>query len=100
MATTLAAAPAAAAGGQGSVEVVELSVDGRADEPLGIDNTTPLLGWQMIETRPCHRVSCPADRQTAYQIQAATSEANLRHGKLIWDTGKVSSATQTGIPYA
>ncbi|MET7425769.1 family 78 glycoside hydrolase catalytic domain [Dactylosporangium sp. NPDC005555] len=109
MPQALTATPAAASGGQANVEAVDLRVDGRSDQPLGIDNTTPTLGWQISETRraaahPCYRpnsrAACPADRQTAYQIQAATSEANLKRGRLIWDTGKVASATQTGIAYA
>ncbi|WP_327010744.1 glycoside hydrolase family 78 protein [Dactylosporangium sp. NBC_01737] len=109
MSQLLNATPAAAAGGQGNVEVVDLRIDGRSGRPLGLDNTAPALGWHIVETsraaaHPCHRptsrAACPADRQTAYQIQAATSEANLKHGKLIWDTGKVPSDTQTGIAYA
>ncbi|WP_181448495.1 alpha-L-rhamnosidase [Nonomuraea aridisoli] len=105
----LTAPPATAAGGQPLVEVVDLRVDGRKDRPLGLDSATPLLGWRMTQTRqaaghPCHRpgseAACPGDRQTAYQIQAAASEADLRRGRLIWDSGKVESATQAGVPYA
>ncbi|MEV4840958.1 family 78 glycoside hydrolase catalytic domain [Nonomuraea sp. NPDC049486] len=100
--------PASAAGGQPHVEAVDLRVDGRRDQPLGIDATAHLLSWRMTETRqgaahPCHRrpspAVCPADAQTAYQIQAAASEADLRHGRLIWDSGKVSSAVQSGVRY-
>ncbi|WP_239123207.1 alpha-L-rhamnosidase [Rhizocola hellebori] len=108
MSQALNATPAAAVGGQPHVEVVNLRVDGRHGRALGIDNTNPLLGWQMAETRhaaahPCYRpfsrAACPGDRQTAYQIQAATSEANLRKGRLIWDSGKVASAIQSGVRY-
>jgi len=106
----LNASPAAGHGSdQPSVQVVSLQVDGRHDEPLGTDNTAPTLGWQITETRraathPCHRprshAACPGDRQTAYQIQAAGSAHDLKRGRLIWDSGKVTSDRQTGIPYA
>jgi alpha-L-rhamnosidase len=108
----LSATPAAAAGygaGPANVQVVNLRVDGRPDEPLGLDDINPLLVWQMVETRqaaahPCHRprsqVACPGDRQTAYQIQVATSESDLEKGKLIWDSGKILSAIQSGVRYA
>jgi alpha-L-rhamnosidase len=97
----LSTTPAVASDGQPDVKVVDLRVDGRHDQPLGIDNTNPLLGWRMSEAgHPCYRLACPADKQTAYQIQAATSERNLKRGPLIWDSGKVRSDTQSGIRYA
>jgi alpha-L-rhamnosidase len=94
---------------QPNVRVVNLQVDGRYDEPLGTDNPNPTLGWQISETgraaaHPCHRprsrAVCPGDRQAAYQIRAANSEADLKRGRLIWDSGKVSSDRQAGIAYA
>ncbi|RSM91471.1 alpha-galactosidase [Kibdelosporangium aridum] len=99
LALILPVTPAAAHGGQSNVEVTNLRVNDRPDEPLGIDDPNPLLAWQMVETTrfPC-RV-CPGDRQTAYQIQAAASDQDLRRGRLTWDTGKVSSATQSGVRY-
>ena len=106
MSQALSAAPAAASGGQSFVEVVNLRVEGRHDQPLGIDNPHPLLSWQMVETgraraHPCRwarlPLACPGDSQTAYQIQAATSEADLRQGQLLWDSGKVASAVQSGV---
>ena len=84
--------PAAARPG---VQVVDLRVDGRPDRPLDVDNPYPLLGWRMAETR-----SPAADRQTAYQVQVADSERNLRRDRLIWDSGKVHSAVQSGVRYA
>jgi alpha-L-rhamnosidase len=96
----LSAAPVAATGRQPDVTVIDLQVNGRHDEPLGIDDTNPVLGWRMTASaRACHRLVCPADKQTAYQVQAATSERNLKRGQLIWDSGKVRSATQSGIRY-
>ena len=105
---TLSATPATASGGRPDVRVIELRVDGRPDEPLGIDDTQPLLGWRMVETNraaahPCHRprsrAACPGDEQTAYQIQVATSRSNLRRGRLTWDSGQVASAIQSGVRY-
>ncbi|WP_207757550.1 family 78 glycoside hydrolase catalytic domain [Nonomuraea cypriaca] len=89
--------------------MVDLNVDGRYDEPVVIDSAVPSLGWRMRETKrarahPCYRphsrAACPGDRQTGYQVQAATSEENLERGRLIWDSGKVNSAAQSGIRYA
>ncbi|MGP4103577.1 family 78 glycoside hydrolase catalytic domain [Nonomuraea sp. KM90] len=84
----LNAPPAVAAGGQSAAGVVDLRVDGRRDQPLGIDNPAPLMSWRMTRTR-----------QTAYQIQVAASESDLGRGRLIWDSGKVSSAVQSGVRY-
>ena len=94
---------------QSNVQVVDLRVDGRDDQPVGIDDPNPLLAWRMVATpraalHRCYRsdisVACPTDRQTAYQIQAASDESNLRKGRVIWDSGRVESAVQSGVPYA
>jgi alpha-L-rhamnosidase len=95
--------------GQANVQVVDLRVDGRHDEPLNLDNVNPLLGWRIVETgraagHPCHRPSsraaCPGDRQTAYQVQVANSVRHLARGRLVWDSGKVRAAVQSGVRYA
>lgn len=85
--TALTATPAEASGP--GVRVVDLRVDGRPDQPLGLDNPHPLLSWRFAETR-----SAAADRQTAYQIQVRD------RGRVVWDSGKVTSAIQSGIRYA
>lgn len=86
----------AATNRQPDVQVVDLQVDGRYDQPLGLDNATPSLGWRIKATGPpCDRAVCPADVQTAYQVRATTSR-----GQVIWDSGKVQSAAQTDIRYA
>ncbi|MER5434174.1 family 78 glycoside hydrolase catalytic domain [Streptomyces sp. NPDC002588] len=56
------------------------------DEALGIDDTTPELGWQTTaRTRDA--------LQSAYRVQAATSPERLRSGRPdLWDSGKVASA--------
>ncbi|HST82709.1 MAG TPA: family 78 glycoside hydrolase catalytic domain, partial [Kineosporiaceae bacterium] len=91
-----------------AVAVVGLQVNGR-EAPIDIDDPAPTLAWRTEETHQaaahsCHRPeshrTCPGDRQTAYQIQAASSAANLKWHRLIWDSGKVRSATQSGVPYA
>ncbi|MEU8380467.1 family 78 glycoside hydrolase catalytic domain [Streptosporangium sp. NPDC048865] len=90
-------------GRPGNVEVTHLGVNGRHDSPLGLDDLHPVLSWQAAETgrarsHPCHRpgatVACPADRQTAYEVQAAESERKLKAGDLIWTTGRVTGAEQ------
>ncbi|GGO22311.1 alpha-L-rhamnosidase [Micromonospora parathelypteridis] len=90
-----AAVPANAhSGSAGDVRVVQLSVDGRYDSPLGLDNIRPTLAWQMDETGNCKQRVCAADRQTAYEVQAAATVADLHTGRLVWRTGKVSGDSQ------
>ncbi|MEU9871208.1 family 78 glycoside hydrolase catalytic domain [Actinomadura sp. NPDC048021] len=56
-------------------------------QALGIDDTTPPLTWQLQGGRNV--------TQTAYRIQAATSEKALREGSPdLWDSGRVASAGQ------
>jgi alpha-L-rhamnosidase len=62
------------------------------DNPLGLDTPRPRLSW-VFESRQ------RAEKQTAYQILAATSEALLDTGDL-WDTGKVASDQTLHIVYA
>ena len=59
--------------------------------PLGIDETEPRLTW---------RVESPerGERQTAYQILVASSEALLGQNKGdLWDSGKVASDDLTKL---
>ena len=64
------------------------------DNPLGIDTPQPRLNW-VLESKQ------RAEKQTAYQILAASSEALLKsdHGDL-WDTGKVASDQTLHVAYA
>ncbi|KAM0607874.1 hypothetical protein ACHAP1_003267 [Verticillium nonalfalfae] len=82
----LASVPASTASSCGAVKISQLSVDGRTDAPLGLGNPRPTLAWQMIQTRDCPESDdiCPADRQTAYEIQAAATVDDLLAGRLIW----------------
>jgi alpha-L-rhamnosidase len=84
----LAAAPAGA-DGHGTV-VTDLAVDGRSDNPLGVDDTAPTLSW---------RVRTGSDRwmQSAYQVRAAGSHHDLERGRYLWDSGKVRSSAQTDV---
>ncbi|WP_285695827.1 family 78 glycoside hydrolase catalytic domain [Actinomadura sp. NBRC 104412] len=60
---------------------------------LGIDDTTPALTWRLT-------TGGRGTAQTAYRIQAATSESRLRSGHAdLWDTGRVGSAAQR-VDYA
>lgn len=62
-------------------------------DALGIDDTTPPLGWRLSSSE--RGVS-----QRAYQVQAATSQDRLTHGRPdLWDTHRVSSANQQ-VDYA
>ncbi len=62
--------------------------------PLGMDAEKPTLSWQLRDTRD-------GARQTAYQVQVASSAANLAAGKGdVWDSGKVESDDSIGVTYA
>lgn len=74
------AAPAAADPGSRFFTATDLRAN-HLDRPLGTDDTTPELSWRAT-TRD----------QSAYEIQAATSEARLARPDL-WDTGRVTGAT-------
>ena len=65
-----------------------LTIDGRADNPLGVDDTTPDLGWRLS-----------GGTQTAYEIRAASSTALLATPDL-WDSGKVMSSQSIQVPWA
>ncbi len=67
----------------------------RADDltdPLGIDDTTPSLSWQLAD-------SGSSSVQQAYEVRAATSEARLTRPDL-WDSGKVTSADSIDVAWA
>ncbi len=65
-----------------------------AVDPLGVDDPAPALSWKLLG-------SGRGLAQTAYRIQAASTESRIRSGKAdLWDSGRVASDDQTGIPYA
>ena len=55
--------------------------------PIGVGNPTPNLSWRLSE-----------GRQTAYQIQVASSSWRL-HRPDLWDSGKVRSDDTGNITY-
>ena len=64
------------------------------ENPLGIDTAQPRLSW-VLESKQ------RAERQTAYQILAASSEALLKSNSGdLWDTGKVASDQTLHVVYA
>ena len=64
------------------------------DNPLGIDTLQPRLSW-VVESKQ------RAEKQTAYQILAASSEAQLKSDSGdLWDSGKVASDQTLHVAYA
>jgi alpha-L-rhamnosidase len=85
----VAVAPPASSWAPGGAQPSGLTVEQRA-APADIDDLTgPILGWQV-----------PSARQSAYQVQVATSRSNLTSDRLVWDSGRVVSAASTNVPYA
>lgn len=70
---------------------------GFATNPLGVDEATPRLSWQLEAATPVQRGLA----QTAYEILVATSRNALavNHGDL-WDSHKVNSDSTLSIAYA
>jgi alpha-L-rhamnosidase len=72
------------AGNARAISLTQLRCESR-DHPLGVDVAGPRLSWIL-------RSDERGDRQTAYQIVAATSAAALKKGDSdLWDSGKVMS---------
>jgi alpha-L-rhamnosidase len=78
------------AGASGVSTVEHLQADDLTD-PIGVDDATPQLSWQLSTGRDVV--------QSAYEIRAARSEDALGSPDL-WDSGKVSSAESSGVNYA
>ncbi len=71
---------------------VDLRVEQRTD-PLGMDQTRPVLSWRSDAT-------AYQWRQTAYEIEVASSMESLQSGKAdVWDSGRTPSGESTGILY-
>ena len=86
----------AAAGGAAAADRVALErlrCEYEAD-PVGIEVVRPRLSWQM-------RSSARGQRQTAYQVLVASSEAGLKQNRGdLWDSGKVVSDQSVHVTYA
>ncbi|MET8080365.1 family 78 glycoside hydrolase catalytic domain [Streptomyces sp. NPDC005303] len=72
--------------------VTGLAVDGREDNPLGVDDPAPRLSWRV-------RGAGAGWIQAAYRIRAARTDADLGAGRLLWDSGQVRSPAQTDIAW-
>jgi alpha-L-rhamnosidase len=82
----IASSPAQAAG------PVQLKVD-NLPAPLGIDNLAPLFSWQLGSTTP-------GARQSAYEIQVASSAALLAQDKAdVWSSGRIRCSSSLSIRY-
>lgn len=83
----LLALPAAA------IEPYALECEARLN-PEGIDTARPRLGWKL-------KSPAPADRQTAYQILAASTPEKLAANTPdLWDSARIVSSDTLWIPYA
>ena len=61
--------------------------------PLGIDERTPRLSWQLESERR-------GARQIAYRVRVASSSVLLARGDGdLWDSGRVESAQTTHVVY-
>jgi len=86
---------AAAAPRGGDLQPAGLRCESALD-PLGLDLPQPRLSW-VLEARAGER----GQAQTAYQLLAAGTRELLAKGQGdLWDSGKVASNRQLGIPYA
>ena len=93
-AATASALPSrqAAPPGPATPSVGSLTTDQSAD-PLGIDDSHPLLGW--VITSAARGVS-----QSQYEIRVADDENGLASGRdLVWDSGTVHSAQSFDVEY-
>jgi alpha-L-rhamnosidase len=62
--------------------------------PLGIDSARPVFAWKLADSRT-------GAKQTAYEIQVASSAENLAVGKAdVWDSGRIASDTSVDVPYS
>lgn len=75
---------------QASFRVERLNVEGRIDQPLGLDILTPRLGWQIISDE-----GRTDKTQNQYHIQVASSRELLEQGKPdLWDIVRTSNQSQ------
>ena len=75
------------------LKVVDTQCEHRVN-PLGIDTGHPRFSWVLESQRR-------GERQTSYEILAASSEAKLASGKPdLWASGRIESPESLGIAYA
>jgi alpha-L-rhamnosidase len=76
-----------------AMKIARLNCEYR-EQPLGIDQAQPRLGWELDSQRR-------GAKQTAYRILVSSTAEGL--GKVegdLWDSGKVDSAQSVGVVYA
>jgi alpha-L-rhamnosidase len=79
-------------GPTGPLRVTRLRTEYRTN-PIGIDVKNPRFDWVLTS-------DVRGQKQTAYQILVASTEANLAEGKGdLWDSGKVASDQSSQIVY-
>ncbi|HMI50563.1 MAG TPA: family 78 glycoside hydrolase catalytic domain [Candidatus Saccharimonadales bacterium] len=62
--------------------------------PLGVDTKNPVLSWKIQDSRM-------GARQTAYQIEVASTAAQLAQGTAdVWNSGRVDSGDSRSVVYA
>ena len=92
MASSSAAPASAACASSVVLGVTNLKIDDLPN-PLGIDDTTPSLSWQLTSPRN-------GERQTAYRILVASSPDRLAAGSAdVWDSGKIASDASISVAY-
>ncbi|WP_329071048.1 alpha-L-rhamnosidase [Streptomyces sp. NBC_01429] len=80
-------------GGSQGLRPYALRCDHRTT-PLGIDESTPLLGWRLVSERR-------GDDPTAYRVRVAERPEDLDEGgRPLWDTGRVEDPGAIGVLYA
>ncbi len=73
------------------LEVYGLRVESLLSGPAVIMNARPVLSWKLRGGQGC--------RQTAYQIQAASSLERLLSTPDLWDSGRQDSAQSLYVPW-
>jgi len=76
--------------------VLDLTCDSRVN-PLGVDDRQPRFHWS-LKARDEHLRNL---RQTAFQIQVASSRTMLQRDSAdVWDSNKTSASLAPSVPYA
>ena len=78
--------------GTGDVRIISMQTE-QLENPEGISAAKPRFSWQLQSSKP-------DIMQTAYQIEVAATEKELRDGtSLLWSTGKIESDQSLFVEY-
>lgn len=89
---TMTATPVLAEGNTPPLAPTGLMID-QSNEPLGVENTSPVFSWIVNDADS-------NERQSAYQILIATSAERLNEDEAdIWNSGKVLSSESSNAVY-